>query len=188
MTGTFISADELVRASKADFEVRQDDSFFVGIIKPPNDKADSIQVSQIGIGEWIEVPTKMIASAKLVGIATSDGTRYQVALIKLNEPSDPFAKVAYRLLSQLGAIQRPVDGKKGDECGCTHASGQDTATAASIGRISLGGGLGQFGGSLTLGCHFEFRCYDCTRCIPWTDICWSSTCCDLVSVDCDISI
>lgn len=46
-----------------------------------------------------------------------------------------------------------------------------------------GGGLGVGGG-----CRFEFKCYDCTRCFPFTDYCFNSTCCGLVAVDCDIHV
>ena len=33
-------------------------------------------------------------------------------------------------------------------------------------------------------CSFEFKCYPCTRCIPGTNICFESTCCDLVRIVC----
>lgn len=54
-------------------------------------------------------------------------------------------------------------------------------TAAATG----GGGPGGLGGGgLGIWCTGHWHCYPCTRCIPWTDVCWESTCCDLVGLDC----
>ncbi len=53
--------------------------------------------------------------------------------------------------------------------------------AAAFGRGGLGG-VG--GGGLGIWCTGHWSCYPCTRCIPFTDYCWESTCCDLVGIDC----
>ena len=189
MSAEFVSPEQLNKSVDVVQEISRDDSFFVAVIQKAK-TSDSIQVCQVGIGEWIDVPLKMIASAKIVGTASTGGNRYQVALIKLNEPTDPLAKVAYKLLSQLGTIQRGVGSKAGCKCQGNDNKGESINSTYSTARIArptgLGGGLGKFG--IGGNCHFEFRCYDCTRCIPWTDVCWSSTCCDLVAVDCTIEV
>jgi hypothetical protein len=55
-----------------------------------------------------------------------------------------------------------------------------SAAAATGGRGPGGIGLGD----LPIWCTGHWSCYPCTRCIPFTDICWESTCCDLVGIDC----
>lgn len=171
MAKRFITPKELLKA--ADVTELQRDDYFIVAVTQKGESEDSIKVCQIGVDDWIDVPMKMIASAKIVGSASSEDSRYQVALIKLNEPTDPYAKFAYRLLSQLGII------KKGEKC-------QDgEKTSARLGG-NIGGGLGVFG--LGGNCHFEFQWYECECCIPWTDGCWSSTCCDLVKVDCTVEV
>lgn len=189
MKSGFISSDQLNTTADVKQEISRDDNFFVAVVQKGRN-SDDIQVCQVGVGEWIDVPLEMIASAKIVGTASARGNRYQVALIRLNEPKDPFAKVAFRLLSQLGTIQREVVSK--GECNCPgndNKSGHSSSTGSTA-RLArptgLSGGLGKFG--IGGNCHFEFRCYECTRCIPWTDVCWSSTCCDLVAVDCTIEV
>lgn len=190
MPAGFVSPEELGREADVVQEISRHDSFFIALVQRGGDSEGALQVCQIGVGEWIEVPLAMMASAKIVGTASAEGRRYQVALIKLKEPADPYAKVAYKLLTQLGTISRRAT-TKGD-CGCEGDAPEERATRTgyAASRISqrdgLIGGLGRFG--IGGNCHFEFRCGPCTRCIPWTDVCWSSTCCDLVAVDCTIEV
>jgi hypothetical protein len=191
MVGKFVKPEELLKSTEVTEEIRRDDNFFVAVIQK-SETNDFIQVCQIGVGDWIDVPVKMIASAKIVGSASANGNLYKVALIKLNEPIDPFAKVAYRLLSQLGTIPRQVNHNNDCCCKChkenrswSSSSAQTVAQARNVSvHGGIGGGLGIFG--IGGDCRFRFECYPCVRCIPWTDICWDSTCCDLVSVDCGI--
>ena len=152
--------------------------FLVAIVKK-TDSDDSIHLSQTGCSDWIEVPTKMIRSAKGVGTAICEGLNYPILLIELAETKDPFARVAYRLLSQMHTTQKGEPKKSG--CACS-----TTEPIKSSARINLGqtrvGGLGQFG--VGGDCTVEFRCYECTRCIPFTDACWTSTCCDITGGSC----
>jgi hypothetical protein len=151
--------------------------FLVGLVKK-GDNAGEVQLSQTGCNDWISVPTKMIQSSKTVGNASCGKTRYPVVLIELSPAKDPYAIVAYKLLSQLHTATKGE--KSSQEGDCSETSSEKRLTSRNI------GGLGQFGLGINAGCGFRFECSDCTRCIPFTDTCWSSTCCDLVEVECTI--
>jgi hypothetical protein len=53
-------------------------------------------------------------------------------------------------------------------------------------RATVGGGTGGLGGLGLARCRFVFKCYPCERCFPFTDVCFSSTCCDLSGFECTI--
>lgn len=151
--------------------------FLVGLVKKGNN-AGEVQLSQIGCTEWISVPTKMIHSSKTVGHASCGKSRYPVVLIELSPAKDPFAMVAYKLLSQLHtATKGEKSSQKGD---CSETSSEKQPKSRNI------GGLGRFGLGINAECGFRFECSDCTRCIPWTSTCWPSTCCSLVEVECTV--
>ena len=189
MTHSFLSDKELLQSLNDKGPIRRGDGFIVGAVKYTDGSA-IVEVSATGLSDWIEVPVKMIEAAKRVGTAISKDLRLPVMLIKFREPDDTFAKVAYQFLAQLGAIQS--DGATKGGCGCREETdGPDEEVSAlkrSAGAITggFGGVFGQFG--VSGGCTFRFDCYTCTRCIPWTGICWESTCCDLVAVDCDVGV
>lgn len=145
--------------------------YIVGLVKI-GDNAGEVKLSQIGCTDWISVPVKMIHSSKTVGYASCGKCRYPVVLIELTPSNDPFAIVAYKLLTQLHTVTKRE--KSAQRC-------EDLKESYNI------GGLGRFGGlGITASCGFRFECSDCTRCIPWTDTCWSSTCCDLVEIECEV--
>ncbi len=190
MSTEFLSPQELQDTlRKKSVKEPKPASFIVALVKQ-SDTSDTLLVSQTGCTEWIELPMKMVAKIKLVGKADCGSERYPVALIFLAATDDPFARVAYKLLEQLGTATRGGRGAGGGQgsggCGCKEGSDPAPGRSARARNVDIGGlgGLGQFG--ISGGCTFHFVCYPCTRCIPWTDICWSSTCCDLVGVDCDI--
>ena len=196
MSNAFLSSDEFRKSMTNDEGIRRGDGFIVAAVKEGGDQA--LQVSLVGLGEWIEMPARMIESAKPVGTAIAQADRDTVALIKLREPDDVFAKAAYQMLAQVGSVGHRSEDR--GECGCKTA-GHDheereseqamlTRSGARPGAVTgLGVDPGFFGGFGIGGkCRWEVRCYDCTRCIPWTNVCWKSTCCDLVKVDCEVSI
>lgn len=193
MHSSFLSSDDLLgfldTQSKKDDTIRRGESFFVAAIK--EDGRSSVSVCLVGIGEWVSVPLKMIEAAKIVGEAVAGSDRYPVALIKMREPDDPVAKIALQLLTQVNTITKAQS--SGGGCGCgTKCGGQGTTqnTESSAARVRRTDTLGPFlpsSGTFGLGkCRFQLRCYECERCVPWTDLCWTSTCCDLERVDCEV--
>lgn len=192
MLNEFLSSEEFLKSVKGDEGIRRGDGYIVAAVKT-GEGDHAIHVSLVGLGEWIEMPVRMIESAKSVGTALAGADRYPVALIKLREPDDVFAKAAYQMLAQMSSVAHlPTEQEDCGCCGKKDAHEDDDVSEGAIQRLSGGraGGLsGGFGGFGIGGkCRWEFRCYDCTRCIPWTNICWSSTCCDLVKVDCEVSV
>ena len=196
MAEKFLSNEDFLKSLDAKDDIKRGDGFVVAVIKK-SDQDHMIHVSTVGPCDWIEMPVAMVESAKIVGTAVAGVVNYPIALIKLAEPDEKFARVAYQLLAQMGTIGG--GSAKGGHCDChgsknggheddDHAGG-DTAAGSVSTRSRIGAGIftGGFGGlGIRLGCRFVFRCYDCTRCIPWTDYCWSSTCCDLMQVDCSV--
>src|SRR5688572_8631566 len=108
MSDKFLSSGELLNSlnEKVEDEIQRGDGFIVGAIKKGDNK-NIVQVSMTGLSEWIDMPVKMIESAKIVGDAISGAEHYPIALIKLRESDDLFAKVAYQLLAQIGTTGHP---------------------------------------------------------------------------------
>lgn len=189
-----VSGEELERALSEGTMDPANVGFVVGLVKN-GDSEGEVQFSQIGCTEWISVPTKMIRSARAVGTASCGGTRYPLILIEFTPTKDPFAIVAYKLLSQLHTATKGGGSSLGGEaalkgdCGCSEKSSGGTSMPASLMsagnlRPSFGiGGLGRLGAGV-IECTIDFECSPCTRCIPWTGPCWSSTCCDIVGGSC----
>src|SRR5262245_44495272 len=114
MSKEYLSAEELQDAlRKRSVKEHRPASFIVALVKQ-SDAADSLLVSQIGCTDWIELPVKMVAKTKVVGAAQCGTEKYQVALIMLAPTDDPFARVAYKLLEQLGTATRGRPGGGSD--------------------------------------------------------------------------
>ena len=141
MSMEFLSPQELQDAlrKKAVKEPRPA-SFIVALVKQ-SDASDTLLVCQTGCADWIELPMKMVAKIKLVGSADCGSERYPVALIFLAAVDDPFARVAYKLLEQLGTTTRGGGGSGGQNpggCGCKEGANQTHAPAARARNISVG--------------------------------------------------
>lgn len=157
----------------------------VGVIRK-SDSRDHVLFSQVGPADWIEIPTAMIRSARRVGALRHGGRTDPVVLLQLAPAQDPGAQVAYQLLNQLTSVPRPDPAEKASPstsrsgCPCKDEPSSSQGGATFISRQIGAGGLGASplgGGSLGITIS---DCYPCTRCWPFTDDCWESTCYDIV--------
>ncbi|ULC60420.1 hypothetical protein MBM09_05390 [Flaviramulus sp. BrNp1-15] len=173
-------------SASSELQITEESFYFVAVIEKGT-KEGVLKVCQNGLSEWINVPLDMIDKAKIVGTASGNGNEYKVALIKFKEPKDSLTKVAFQLLTQMHSAISTKASDKDCECNETKNNSKDPNSKNETAlRKGVLGGLGRFGGLGIFGCEFQFKCYDCTRCIPFTDLCFPSTCCDLVAVKCSI--
>lgn len=162
------------------FEQVRPDIQLVGMVKK-SDKEGYVSFTQSGCGTWVDLPSTMIERAEFIENRTCKDHSHPVMKVVLKHSDNPEYEILLSLLqmttnssnSNTPRMSQPTNGNFPD--------GLPYKNTTMAKRIPPGG-FGRFGGiKIGGGIDCDLVCYPCTRCIPGTNWCWESDCCDLTN-------
>jgi hypothetical protein len=193
---TFTGQSLVAALKENSFENITSNVGLTGMVKK-SEKEDYISFTQSGCGTWVDLPVSMIEKAEFLEMRTCKDHAHPVMKVTLKHSGNPENEILLGLLQQTAQSvnsQKPTQftspqGMVGNTLNnpfSTPFNNQfnnpfnnpfnNQSNNARV-QIPRGGGLGW------IDCNF--KCSPCTRCIPGTNYCFPSDCCDLT--DCRIS-